>query len=168
MAPESILCITWVCLWLMLDSNLVNIMDFTLSRLIYFSLTILKLLFCSSGSTMHDSPSWLILWTVLLPDQPCCCQHVDLQTVLKWFCLPHPLHYMPYARHCFGGFCVPQYLHFLHFFLHSRGNMIILLYAMCYWVVELCRMFMASQVILTCKCQVTPKTISQVILTCYC
>ena len=43
-APKSILYTMQVCLWLVLDSYLVTVTDLTLLRLIYFTLTALKLL----------------------------------------------------------------------------------------------------------------------------
>ena len=55
-APESILYISLVFLWLVLDSNLVSITDLTLSRLMYFTFTTSKLQSCSSHFVRLVSP----------------------------------------------------------------------------------------------------------------
>ena len=73
-------------LWLELDSSLVDIMEFTLSRLVYLTFTTSKLLSCSSGSSICRSSSWLMSCIIFLPCESCCCDCTDLHTALKWFC----------------------------------------------------------------------------------
>ena len=99
LAPVSTLYTMQVHHWLLLDSNLVNIMDFALSRLMYFILTTSKFLFYSFGSPACRSPSWPMSWIIFLTHQSCCC-HISLHTTLKWFSVPHPLHFLPYIGHC--------------------------------------------------------------------
>ena len=41
---------------------------------------------------------------------PCPCLWVLLQTVVKRFIFPHPLHFLPYAGHCLCGCLMPQYM----------------------------------------------------------
>ena len=92
-ASESILYIIQVLLWLVLDSNLINMIYCIPSRFMYFTITTSKLLSYPPCFTLFDSSSWLILRTYLLPLWSCCCQCADLNTTLKWFCFPHLLHF---------------------------------------------------------------------------
>ena len=111
LAPVFTLYTMQVNLWLVIDYSLVNITDFTLSRLIYFTLIKLKLLSCSSGSSTCRSSSWPISCIIFLPCQSCCSSsHTDLHTTFKWFWFLHPLHFLPYAGHCLKGCLVPHYL----------------------------------------------------------
>ena len=98
-----------VHLWLMLGSNLMNITYFMPSRFIYFTLTTLKLLSCSSGSPTWRTSSWPTLCIIYLLHWSCCCHHVDFHTTLKWFWFMYPPHFFPYAGHCWG-YPVLQYL----------------------------------------------------------
>ena len=100
-APKSILYVIQVLLWLMLDSNLVNMTDFILSSLMYFTLTAWKLLSCPSCFTVWSLSFWLILWTALLTCWFSCYWCVDLHTTFKWLGFPHSLHFLPYAWHHF-------------------------------------------------------------------
>ena len=59
-ALKSILYVIWGLLDLMLDSNLINMTDFTLSRLMYFTLTTSKLLSFPSCFTGCILSFWLI------------------------------------------------------------------------------------------------------------
>ena len=64
---ESILNVTSVHLWLELDSNLVNIKDFTLTILRYFTLTTSKLQSYSSRFAELISPLWCTSSTISWP-----------------------------------------------------------------------------------------------------
>ena len=100
-ASVSTLYTMQVHLWLVLDSSLVNMTYFTLSRLIYFTLTTSKLLSCSPGLPTCKTSSWSIPCIIFLPCQSCCCHLIDFHTTLKWFCFLYP-HFLPFAGHCLG------------------------------------------------------------------
>ena len=110
-APQSILDVILVCLWLMLDSNLVNITDFILSRLMYFTLTTLKLWSCSSYFLRLFLTSWCTSSITSLACRFPCCLQEDLQAILKWLALSHSLHFFQYAGHCLGACHVLKYMH---------------------------------------------------------
>ena len=101
----SILYIIWVHLWLMLDSTLVNITDFTLSRLRYFALTTSKLLSHLSGlptqviflaHIMYHLPTPALM---LLPHQLAYCLEVVLLSTSTAF--------LTVCRAMLGGCSVP-------------------------------------------------------------
>ena len=93
MVPVSILYTLQAHLWLMLDSNLVNITDLMLSRLIYLTLTASKPL-SSSGSPTCRSSSWQMMCIIFLPHWSWCCWCIYLHITLKWFSSQYPL--IPY------------------------------------------------------------------------
>ena len=115
-----------VHLWLVLDSNLVNMMDLMLLRLTYFTITTLKLLSCSFGPATHKSSFQLTLWTVLLLHWSSCWQCFKLQAALKWFYFPHPPPFLPHAGTSFKG--APYHsIYTFPLFLHSRWHTFLLL-----------------------------------------
>ena len=116
-------------LWLVLGSNLVNMVDFMLSVLMCFTCTISEFPSCSSSPTMHELSSWLILWTDLPPCQSCCCWCVDLQTPLKWFYFPHSKHFFHTQGTALVG-ALYQSICISHFFLHSRCHMVAVLHTL--------------------------------------
>ena len=94
--------------------TLVNIADSTLSKLRYLIFTKSKPLSVISHSILKRSSSYCTSCTALLPHAdlwPCLCLCMVLQTILKWFILPHPPHFchMPF---CFCGYPMLQYLQF--------------------------------------------------------
>ena len=124
-APESTLHIVMICLWLMLNSNLVTMTNLTLSM--YLPLLHKKLLSCSSASTVHKSPSCPIAWTVFLQCQSCCCHHINLQTALKWFCFAHSL-CLVICRSLLGWVpCAMVLTSVLFLFVYSGCAMVLLL-----------------------------------------
>ena len=122
-APESILYITLVNLWLVLDSNLVNITDFTLARLKCFTLITSKLWSCSSHFVRLPLFSWWTASTAFLACWFSSCFCEDLETALKWLTWLHSLHDFPHAGHCWDTYPVPQYLfcHWAWSFIYICG-----------------------------------------------
>ena len=68
-APVLTLHFMQVCLWLVLDSSLVNNMDFTLSRVICFTLTTCRHQSHLSYSSTYRSLSWVMSCIVFPPCQ---------------------------------------------------------------------------------------------------
>ena len=102
-------------IWLVLDSNLVNIIDFMLSKFKYLIGTELKLLSLLLQSIVQGFLScWTSCTTVIAHGDfwHCLCFCVLLQIALKWFIFPHPLHLLPYAGNSLCGCPVWQYLQF--------------------------------------------------------
>ena len=111
--------IIWDLLWVVLDSNLEKITDFTWSKFKYLIFSESKILPLSSCFLVWGSSYWT-LWTALYlcgDLWPCLCLCVFLHSAFNWFPFPHLLHVLPYTGHCFFRYLVPQHLQiFIHFF----------------------------------------------------
>ena len=73
----------WICLRLVLDSNLVNAIDFIPSRLIYFTSITSKCLSCYPDSPTCRLLFWSMSWIILIPHQPCCSHFINWHTAIK-------------------------------------------------------------------------------------
>ena len=86
--------------WLVLNSSLVNITDFTWSKLRYLIFTKSKLrLFCSHSSRQGSSSCWNLVKQHATLMYPLACHWlcIELHTTLTWLCLPQLAHILPYA-----------------------------------------------------------------------
>ena len=114
-------CIYFICysshFWLVLNSNFVNITNFTLSKFKYLIFTKLKLLSLSSHSIMQGSSSCCTSCIALFSHSdlwPCLCFCILLQTT--------PLQigsfsFIPYVWHCFWVPSTTIFIVFYYFLL---------------------------------------------------